>query len=196
MYMNGGAIVLLAAGASRRLGYPKQLVEFGHTPLLERSLQAALEVLPKSCFVVTGSQRLLYTALLNQYQVEEIYNPAWQEGMGASIRIAVKYLLPRKPNFLLFSVIDQPFLRAIHFQQLIDYHRHHPKSILISEYECGQGPPALFPPAYFSQLSALQGDQGARELVRQPGVETTGLPFPKGHLDIDHPYDIERIKAE
>lgn len=181
------AAIILAAGASTRLGQPKQLIRLGTETLLERAVRVALDA---GCFpvvVVLGAEASRIRDGSNLREASVAVNDAWPEGMAASIKAgleAVRTALTkvgagREIQGAVLLVCDQPAVTAAHLRDLIS----HPDEIAASEYAGRRGAPAYFPVSSFAALGQLTGDYGARELLR----DARAIPLPHGELDIDTP---------
>jgi molybdenum cofactor cytidylyltransferase len=178
--------VILAAGASRRLGRPKQLVEFQGESLLRRSVRAALA----GCapvLVVLGSGAAELEAHLAGLPVTLVANPDWEEGMAASLRRGVA-ALPDGTEAVLFLVCDQIQVDGALVLRLLEAHRARPRAVVTCAYAGGRGTPSLFPARCFPELLALRGDRGARGLLG--GDDVVVVPFPGGERDVDVPGDL------
>jgi molybdenum cofactor cytidylyltransferase len=178
--------VILAAGASRRLGRPKQLVEFDGESLLRRSVRAARA----GCapvLVVLGSRAPEMEAHLAGLAVTIVPNPEWEEGMAASLRRGVA-ALPAGAEAVLFLVCDQPRVDGALVQRLLETCRAHPGAVVTCAYGGGRGTPSIFPARCFPALLALRGDRGARGMLH--GEDVVVIPFPGGERDVDVPGDL------
>jgi molybdenum cofactor cytidylyltransferase len=178
--------VILAAGASRRLGRPKQLVALAGESLLRRAARAALA----GCapvLVVVGYRAGEMEAELAGLPVTIVGNGAWEEGMASSIRAGVAALPLGAPG-VLFLVCDQTGVDGALVSRLLETRRAHPDSVIACSYAGTRGTPSVFPARCFPQLLALQGDRGARSLLR--GGEVVVVPFPEGDADVDTPEDL------
>jgi molybdenum cofactor cytidylyltransferase len=183
--------ILLAAGASRRLGQPKQLVHSGGQSLLRRSARAALGACAP-VLVVVGHQGERMAEELAGLPVTLVPNPGWEEGMAASIRAGI-LALPPDAEGALFLVCDQVAVSAAVVGDLLALRRLHPEAVVTCGYGGGRGIPSWFPRARFPELLALRGDRGARSLLEEAGVVV--LPFPEGAEDVDLPEDLERLRG-
>ena len=172
------AAVILAAGASKRLGEPKQLVRLGDETLLERAVRVAREAGCSPVVVVLGAE---YTQVLTSCSLGDVVtviNDGWQEGMGSSIRIGV-YACQNVADGLRGVVVmacDQPAVTAPHVKRLMEGHE-----LCASRYAGRNGVPAFFPREHFAALMSLDGDTGARELLSGAGQ----IDLPYGELDVD-----------
>ncbi len=174
--------VILAAGASRRLGRPKQSVEVDGEALLHRAARAALEAGLGPVFIVLGAGAETLEPLVADLPVVIVPNPHWEEGMSSSIRVGLE-ALPGTTEAILLMVCDQIRMEAAVLERLIQaFHASstHPAACF---YGGTLGVPAIFPRSAFAALAALRGDKGARLLLKQGGV--TPVAWPEGKLDLD-----------
>ena len=183
-----GAVVL-AAGASKRLGRPKQLVEIGGEPLLKRVVRNVLATAPRECIVVLD-ESAPFDAALGGLDVRIVRIADAATGMAASLRAGVA-ALDAGCDGTLIVVTDQPALGERHLQALCTAWRAAPAFAIASAYAGVMGVPALLPRSWFDAVAALSGDVGARELLRsRPDVIAIGAPD-LAH-DIDTPDDVTR----
>jgi len=189
--------VILAAGASTRLGQPKQLVRLEGESLLHRTARLALEAGCSPVLVVLGFEAETLRAELRGLNVDVVVNHEWQEGMGASLRSGMEALRKTdpQPNAVLVLVCDQPRLAAAHLRTLLAHHQSARRiAITASVYARRAGVPAIFAAKLFSALLASSGDRGARNLIRAHAAEVQGIPWPAGELDLDLPEDLTAIE--
>jgi molybdenum cofactor cytidylyltransferase len=179
------AAVVLAAGASTRLGELKQLVTLAGKSLLERAVSAAREASCKPVIVVLGAAHgeiLAHGALGDAVPV---INHEWQEGMASSIRLGMQTLgsIAKDAEGVLLMTCDQPAVTAAHLSRVLAK-----QEVNASRYAGRNGVPAYFPKKYFGELLSLSGDAGARSLLAQAPFEE----LQHGELDIDTPEDFAR----
>jgi molybdenum cofactor cytidylyltransferase len=181
------AAVVLAAGASTRLGEPKQLVMLGEENLLERTVRVAREAGCSPVVVVVGvdSQQVLARSALGD--VVTVINDQWKEGMASSIRLGVRTLevVANHVDGVLLMTCDQPAVTVKHLFQLMLI-----SEVKASRYAGRNGVPAFFPSMYFERLMNLKGDAGARELLAEARYEE----LENGELDVDTVKDLERAR--
>lgn len=177
------AAAVLAAGASRRLGRPKQLAIVGGEPLVLIAAQAATRSRCAETAVILGASAGAIAPLLVGHGVTLLANDQWEEGMASSLRRAATWARTRGAASLVVCVCDQPLLTAQHVDALITLHEAHGGAIVASRYAGMLGVPAIFGPTALPQLEALTGDRGARDLLRAP--DTIALDWPDGALDVD-----------
>ena len=177
--MNRVGAIVLAAGASTRLGRPKQLVTLGTENLLERSIRVAREVPCSPILVVLGAFAELIREQSKLDGVHEVLNLNWQEGMASSIRAGVD-ALPDLDGVLLM-VCDMPAVTSAHLRALSDS-----GDVKASSYAGRRGVPAYLPKTTFAALKSLRGDRGARAILK----DAASVLLPNGELDVDSEEDI------
>jgi molybdenum cofactor cytidylyltransferase len=193
------AAVLLAAGASTRLGQSKQRIRLEGESLLHRTARLAVESGCSPVFVVLGFEARQMQAELRGLPVEVLTNLQWEEGMGSSLRCGMTAVCRTEPqpDSVLVLVCDQPRLTAEHLRELLAAHKKGGSlSTTASVYAQRAGVPAIFPAKFFPELLASAGDQGARNLIRAHTVDMQGIPWPDGELDLDRPEDLNRVAGK
>lgn len=190
-------LVLLAAGASKRLGKPKQELQYQGRTLLQHAVHAALESACKPIVVVLGAnaERISPETETPDPAVVTVHNPEWQEGMASSIRFGLTKLIALEPEVsdAIFMVCDQPYVEAALLDKLIQTKLASGKGIVACAYGDTLGTPALFDKAYFSELMALKGKGGAKEFLFRYNSDTVSVPFPQGAVDIDTAADYDAL---
>ncbi len=159
------AIIILAAGASNRMGRIKQLLPWKHTTLIGNSIEQAMASTADDIFVVLGSNYKLVSKEIETYNITILNNQNWPQGMGSSISCAIDYLNKntKKYSAVLMMLSDQPLIDVIYINKLIDNSIKY--NIIASKYKRRTGVPAIFSSKYFDELECLNGDIGARELL-------------------------------
>jgi CTP:molybdopterin cytidylyltransferase MocA len=174
---------LLAAGASTRLGRPKQLLSRAGTPLIVHVLSQLRAADCAGYAVILGSHAELVRPALAADSGELLYNPDWSEGIASSIRQAAAWAEREQAAALLLAVCDQPRLTGEHTRALCQAHAAAGCAVA-SGYAGIRGTPAIFPAAWYARLSQLHGDRGAGGLLRSDaGVHV--IDWPDGAVDID-----------
>ena len=184
--------IVLAAGASRRLGEPKQLLTLEGETLLARTIRMALTAGANPVYVVIGAHSGQVSKAFENTEGIAVLNHRWMEGIASSIHaglLAVNEDQPDSPGVLILAC-DQPRLSVAHLRNLIDaFSEQADPSIAASEYSGALGVPAAFPRRVFPYLFALQGDKGARTLLLRPPCPLIQVAFDGGEIDIDRPED-------
>lgn len=181
--------ILLAAGASRRLGRAKQLIEIGGESLLRRAARALLATAPLDCIVVLGHEAERMRDALAGLALRSLVAPDHAIGLSASLRAGLAALDARCEGALV-ALTDQPALGVEHLCALRDAWRAQPQHAVASAYAGLCGVPAVLPRTWFAELSRLRGDVGARELLRTR--EVIAIDAPALAQDLDTPDDLVR----
>jgi molybdenum cofactor cytidylyltransferase len=184
-----GAIVL-AAGASTRLGRAKQLLPIEGEPALRRATRSALATDPLDCIVVLGHDAEHIESALDGLSARLLRITDFSSGMAASLRAGIAALRPDCDGALIV-LTDQPALTAEHLCALCAAWRAAPQRAAASAYAGVLGVPALLPRAWFTDVAALRGDIGARALLRQRYAEVTPVQAPELARDLDTPEDVQ-----
>ncbi len=190
------AQLVLAAGESRRLGQPKQLLDWEGKCLVERVV-GQMVALEGPTVVVTGAHRKAVEACLDGYPVHCTWNAAYAAGMGTSLAHGARYLIEHFPDttHLLITLTDLVRLDLSHYQQLLSFASEAPGAISAAHYQDRPGVPIVFPQVFFDLLADLTGDQGARLIVRQHSYLLRPFPLPEAAFDIDTPEDLARWQS-
>lgn len=181
------AAVILAAGASRRLGSPKQLAMLGNETLLERATRTAHEAGCSPVIVVLGAEHQRVSAGCQLGDAITVLHDKWEQGMGSSIALGVR-ACESKAKEIAGAVVmtcDQPAVTVEHLRQLMAQ-----PVVKASRYAGRKGVPAFFPARYFDALKKLSGDVGARELLRS----AEAVELEEGELDVDTAENLERAQ--
>jgi molybdenum cofactor cytidylyltransferase len=189
--------VILAAGASVRLGRPKQLLEIDGQPLVARAAAAALTAGASPVVVVLGAGAEQIRPALTGLKVVAVLNLAWSEGMASSVRTGLQALGAADPGIdaVLLTVCDQPAFDADVIQRLLTALQTSGRGIAAARYAGRNGVPALFRREHFFALSALKGDQGARTLLNGNPDGVAAVDLPDLSLDLDTPEDLARWRG-
>ena len=189
-------VVILAAGSSRRLGYPKQLVEFRKKSLLQHSIDVA-ESLELDCrILMLGAKAEEIQKKIDSRSCKVVINENWEEGMGTSINQGVTEALKTEQELdhILVLLSDQPFVSKEKIQDLIRVQLNSNKPATFSEYVGEVGVPAIFSREVFQELQKLQKDQGAKKLILNNEITYETVKFEGGNFDVDTAEDVEILK--
>ncbi len=180
-------VVILAAGASLRLGRPKQMEKLGGESLLERSVRVAVEAQMGVVYVVVNAEDSVVIAEARRLSCEVVLNREAAEGMASSVRAGVGALEGTADGMLVMTC-DQPAVSPAHLRNLA---AEGAGEVVASAYDGRRGVPAYFPSAMFGRLMELRGDAGARELLQ----DARAVALEEGETDVDSEEDLERARA-
>lgn len=190
--------VILAAGASRRYGSPKQLARYRGETLVARSVRLAHEAGAEAVWVVLGYRagpihRALQGSGATRTRTSTVRNPRWRDGMGRSLACGVR-ALDRRARAVLVCLADQPLLGPEDLAALVRAWRNSPRSIVAARYAARLGVPAIFPHSQFAVLKFLSGDRGAQALLASSN-DVLGVPMPRAAVDVDEPRDLSSLSS-
>ncbi|WP_375417547.1 NTP transferase domain-containing protein [uncultured Hymenobacter sp.] len=201
------ALLLLAAGASVRLGQPKQLLAYRGQTLLRRAAETAAAAGCRPLVLVTGAlhEELLPEVAGLPFLVAR--NAQWAEGLGASVRAGMAALAAYPPSAtaaaegpppaVLLLLCDQPLLTAAHLQALLRVQHETGRVAVASAYAGTAGVPVVFGSALFERLRTLSGAAGAQQLLASlPPSELATIDFPAGAVDVDTPAQYAQLLAD
>jgi len=192
------AIIILAAGASTRMGRPKLLLTYGNRTLLRHAAETAAASICRPILVVLGAYANQLHDEIDDLPVRSVINERWAEGMGSSIQVGVEalntYDRADSPEALVLMLCDQPYVTVAVINDLVTAYHLNGKGIIASEYAGTLGAPALFGREYFSELETLRGATGAKHIIAAHSSDVVPMPFPKGMTDIDTPEDYRQLQ--
>lgn len=190
--------ILLAAGASERMGQPKQLLPIAGQPLVAHAAAAALASPAWPVVVVLGADAEKIRPVLAHFPLLIAQNYDWPEGLGSSIRTGLIMLenFSQSLDAVLIAPADLPAFSADAIARLVAALRAGHHSIAAARYDGHLGSPALFARAHFAALHALRGEDGARALLTAHADAVAAVDLPELALDLDTPEDYERFTKE
>lgn len=191
------AAIVLAAGASTRLGQPKQLLQVNGESLLHRTIRLAEEAGCAPIFVVLGFEAERMHPETADLNVRVVLNPEWQSGMGSSLRSGMEALMKESqlPQKVVLLLSDQPMLSNKILLSLVKKSAETNSLIVASSYTGRLGVPAAFRKELYPDLQKVEGDKGAREVIQLYRDQTASIDFPEGAVDIDTVQDLELLKT-
>jgi molybdenum cofactor cytidylyltransferase len=187
--------ILLAAGGSSRLGEPKQLINCEGVTLLRR---AVLSMAGAGCYpivVVLGADAERCRGELRDLDLHIVINEDWRSGMSSSIKASLKCVLDIAPASaaVLIALADQLAVDTADLTLLIRTFTESEANIAAAGYGGTAGVPAVFSKRIFDRLFDLEGDRGARMVIRDDPSAVI-VPMPNAAYDIDTPPDLERMR--
>lgn len=194
--MNRTAIVMLASGLSRRYGRKdKMLADLGGQPLIEHAAHMITEVDPLTRVAVCPSDRpQIGERLINRFVIAVNKKP--KTGLGHSIAVGVNVALQFKPDAIMLVMGDMPFVESWILEGIVS-RLGSGVDIVHSGGASGVRPPTVFGPACFDALAALDGDDGAKQIIGQGGHNVVGFSAPAPLLmDVDTKQDLDLARQQ
>lgn len=156
--------IVLAAGESKRMGRPKQLLSFGSSTILEHVVENLLRSRVGELILVLGHQSGPIMARFEGSAVKIAINPAYQEGMSTSIGCGIRAASTESRAYLV-ALGDQPLVRSEVVDRLIAEYEDQGKGIVLPAFGGLPGHPVIFDQKYRDELLSLSGDKGAKSIV-------------------------------
>lgn len=185
-------VIVLAAGASTRLGQAKQLLRIDGETLVHRAVRLSLITMPTDCLVICSGNPGPIQHAVAALDCRSLACSEHELGMSASLRLGLDALDASCAGALIV-LTDQPALEASHLCAMRDRWRAEPGRAIASGYSGTLGVPALLPRGWFAAVQSQQGDLGARELLRARSAEVHVVDAPQLARDIDKPEDLEQF---
>lgn len=189
-------VAVLAAGASRRLGRPKQLVQVDGNPLVRRQSRVALDAQIGRVAVILGCDAQRCAAALDGLPVMIRVNDQWQQGLSASIRAAIDLAVHERSLGLLVLHCDQYRVTAQDLHRLCSVWMTNRTLACRACHQDYCGPPVILPEVVFPLAMALQGDEGARRLLGSLGANgLVDVDMPNAMYDLDSPGQLSELEG-
>jgi CTP:molybdopterin cytidylyltransferase MocA len=189
------AAVVLAAGGASRFGSAKQLAELDGVPLLEHAIRA-VEAVPaiERVVVVLGARADEIRAGVDFGGAEVVVCKDWATGQAASLRCGIAAV--RDADAVVLTLGDMPRVTPQVIARFADLAAEHGALTRArGVFDGAPGHPVALGSAYFEDVAQLQGDVGAREVLKRIGA----YPIEVGHLcsgiDIDTPEALEDLRS-
>jgi molybdenum cofactor cytidylyltransferase len=185
--------ILLAAGESRRMGYPKPLLKIGGETFIEHIAESMLAVLPRLVIVLGAHSDRVRAAIPRDDRIVIVENPNYSRGQLSSLKVGL-CALQADATGALVHLGDHPMVRVETFQAIVDSYNQLDQPIVIARHEGHRGHPVVFDRAIFAELQSAPEEEGARHVVNVNAsrVAYVDLDDPGIKLDLDTPSDLIR----
>ena len=178
------SILIPAAGASQRLGEPKQLVRHKSETLIQKIIDTAHSIEPREVIVVTGANAKAVKDQLHESPVKWVHNSNWSSGMGGSIAVGAGVLNPVS-SAVMILLCDQWRLEELDLRLMADAWQRQPDRIICARANDVNMPPVIFPGSFFERLRTLEGERGARHLLKDFPEQLLPVSLENAHFDLD-----------
>ena len=193
------AAVVLAAGRSTRMGGPnKLLADIARRPLVRIAAEEALASRAKPVIVVTGHQREQVETALAGLPVQFVHNPEYADGLGTSVRAGIA-AVPADADGAIVCLGDMPQVDAGLIDRLIAaFDPDQGALVVMPTFEGRRGNPVLWSRRFFPDLTAIEGDVGARHLIGRYSEAVVEVPLAgkAALVDVDTPEALVGVRAE
>lgn len=181
------AMVILAAGASKRTNTIKQLLPWKSTTLLGNAIEQGFQSNVDSVYVVLGANSEVIRESISDYEIQIIENKNWKRGLGSSIACVVNYFNENALNYnaLLITLADQPLVNTVYYNLLIEQFSKNKERIITSKTNNKPSVPAIFDASYFEKLSELNQDIGAKSIIKAASIDVFMVEVVINLVDVD-----------
>ena len=185
--------ILLAAGESRRMGYPKPLLIVDGKTFIEKIAATMLDVVPRLVVVLGAHADRIRRAIPHDERIVIVENPNYSRGQLSSLKIGLGAVQPDAAGAVV-HLADHPIVRVESFRAVVDSFERTRKPIVIARSNGQRGHPVIFARSIFAELQNAPESEGARHVVNaDPSrIEYVDLDDPGINLDLDTPADLVR----
>lgn len=189
------AVLVIAAGESKRMGRPKQLLEWEGETLINRITKLITNTLTFPVYLVLGANAKSIQSQLPIMNVNIVINDQWKQGMSSSIKTGLLAALSDNKDLkgVLMVVCDQPYIDGSILKSLMELQIEKDTPMAAAYYNNVIGTPALFHQSIFNDLLSLEGDVGAKRIIQSRPEEVAKLHFEAGLIDIDTIEDYQKL---
>ena len=191
-----GAIVLMAGLSQRLPEQNKLLLKIGGQSIASKTIENLEQAGFSPIIVITGHEASLIRESLREHQVHFIHNEVYEEGMGSSIRAAMKGV--KAWDGALIAMGDMPFVSIEILQKIRAKFLRNPQGIIAPIFGSRRGQPVLFSAHFFPELAQCGGDIGGRDIIKRNEKKLHLVPVTQKSIfwDVDTLNDMNRYKKE
>ena len=188
--------IVLAAGGSSRYGKCKQLVEINGSSLVRLAVDKLSALFPiDRITVVVGANSKAVAQAVGDLRVNIVNNEYWHQGLASSLKAGLNSVEPGC-QAVMITLCDQALVTEDHLRRLLDLWLADPIRIIASGYAGTIGTPAVIPAEFYPQLLALEGDAGAKSVLKNNDGRVRTVAIPEAEFDLDVPADLEKLKKK
>jgi molybdenum cofactor cytidylyltransferase len=188
------SILIPAAGASKRLGQSKQLVQYKSVSLIQNAVNIASSIGPGEVIVITGHEATAVKKAVDETPVRWVHNANWSAGMGSSIAAGAA-VINQPSTAVMILLCDQWRLEASDLRLLAKTWQSNPDRIICAQANKQNMPPVIFPADFLGQLQTLEGENGARDILRSNPELLFPVPLKNALFDLDTAAGLNQLKG-
>ncbi len=189
------AVLILAAGASSRMGRIKQLLPWKKTTLLGNAIESAQDLENPDIFVVLGAHvdKIKENSVVKN--IVCIDHTDWEKGLGSSIAFGIRHIVATRGDYhgILIMLCDQPLIDSIYLNVMVDTLKKNTKGIVATAYGNRVGVPAIFDKKYFPELMELNEDKGAKSIIGKHKYDVSTIRPDGKEIDLDNLEDYKNL---
>ncbi|WP_455278451.1 nucleotidyltransferase family protein [[Eubacterium] cellulosolvens] len=189
--------ILLAAGESKRMGKQKLLLNLGKSNIINITLENLLKSEIFEILIVLGyeAKKIEDSLSAQDKRIKFVFNKNFKEGMSTSIKSGVIAASKQSEAFLI-ALGDQPLISPKIINRLIEKYQSSGAGIVTVKHQSLRGHPVIISKKYLQEILALNGDIGARHLLKQhlDDTESINTGSSEEFFDIDRTQDYEELK--
>lgn len=192
--MSKTAILILAAGESKRLGEPKQLLPYKKNTLLTHTIEQVTPIDRSDVFIVIGAYFSEIFQSIRGRSITILKNNNWEDGMGSSLSKGIEFIRNKNSyDRVLVTLSDLPLMTTVHYEELISLSQTSSKRIILTDYDSLTGVPSVFDKSLFNELSLLNDDKGAKPVVEKYKKEVLKCTSKTPYFDVDTKEAYEKL---
>ena len=188
--------IILAAGGSSRYGQCKQLINIDGSSLVRHAVNKLSSLFSHGRInVVVGANSRAVEQAISDLPVNIVQNDLWQTGLASSLIAGINAIEPGCRGAMI-TLCDQVLVTEKHLRRLVDFWIEDPSGIIASGYADTLGTPAIIPTEFFPQVQALEGDAGAKLILKNNAGRVRTVSIPEAEFDLDVPADLEKLNKQ
>jgi molybdenum cofactor cytidylyltransferase len=185
--------IILAAGESSRMGYPKSLLKIGGQTFVKHIAETMLAAVPRLVIVIGAHRERVRAAIPRDPRILIVENPNYARGQLSSLKVGLDAVQPDASGALV-HLGDHPMVKVETFRAMVESYDRTGKLIVIARHGGHRGHPVIFDRTIFAELRSAPEEEGARSVVN---ADSTRIAYvesndPGINLDLDTPSDLIR----
>lgn len=186
--------LILAAGESKRMGQPKQLLKWENQTFIEHTFNIAQLSGFEEIKIVLGAFSEKILPAVKNLKADILINHEWEKGMGSSLKFGLKEFY--NETGILVLLVDQPLIKPGYLQKMANFFLSQKPLAVVSNYENNPGPPAIFSSSLIRKILKLDENNGAQKLLKKHIDEVIIMPTTQDLKDFDFPEDFNEKNLE